>query len=34
MSVILSVNNMEKYYGSKGSVTKAVDNISFQVEAG
>lgn len=34
MSAILSVNNMEKYYGSKGSVTKAVDNISFQVEAG
>lgn len=34
MSVILSVSNIEKYYGSKGSVTKAIDNISFQVEAG
>lgn len=34
MSAILSVNNMEKYYGSKGSVTKAIDNISFQVESG
>ncbi|GFI09672.1 MAG: ABC transporter ATP-binding protein [Lachnospiraceae bacterium] len=34
MSVILSVSNIEKYYGSKGSVTKAIDNISFQVESG
>ena len=34
MSVILNVNNIEKYYGSKGSITKAIDNISFQVEAG
>ena len=34
MSVILNVSNIEKYYGSKGSVTKAIDNISFQVESG
>ena len=34
MSVILSVSNIENYYGSKGSVTKAIDNISFQVESG
>ena len=34
MSAILSVNNIEKYYGSKGNVTKAIDNISFQVQAG
>ena len=34
MAVILNVNNIEKYYGSKGSVTKAIDNISFQVQAG
>ena len=34
MAVILNVNHIEKYYGSKGSVTKAIDNISFQVQAG
>lgn len=34
MDTILSVENMEKYYGSRGSVTKAVDGISFQVEEG
>lgn len=34
MSAILSVSNIEKYYGSKGNVTKAIDNISFQVQAG
>ncbi len=34
MSVILNVSNIEKYYGSKGSITKAIDNISFQVESG
>ena len=34
MSIILRVSNIEKYYGSKGSVTKAIDNISFQVQAG
>lgn len=34
MSMILRVSNIEKYYGSKGSVTKAIDNISFQVQAG
>lgn len=34
MSIILSVNSIEKYYGSRGNVTKAIDNISFQVQAG
>lgn len=34
VAVILNVKNIEKYYGSKGSVTKAIDNISFQVQAG
>lgn len=34
MSKILEVENIEKYYGNKGNLTKAVDNISFQVEAG
>jgi len=31
---ILKVLNIEKYYGNKGNVTKAVDNISFEVEKG
>jgi len=28
------VQNIEKYYGNKGNITKAVDNISFEVEKG
>lgn len=31
---ILKVENLEKYYGGKGNVTKAVNNISFSVEEG
>ena len=31
---MLNVNRVEKYYGSKNSVTKALDRISFKVEAG
>ncbi|WP_066891927.1 ABC transporter ATP-binding protein [Clostridium nigeriense] len=31
---ILKVDNIEKYYGRKGNVTKAIDNISFTVEEG
>lgn len=34
MDSVLSVRNLEKYYGSKGSVTKAVDGISFDVVQG
>lgn len=34
MSTILKVENIEKYYGNKGNLTKAIDNISFQVEKG
>lgn len=34
MSTILKVEKIEKYYGNKGNVTKAVDNISFEVEEG
>ncbi len=34
MSKILKVKNIEKYYKNKGSLTKAVDNISFEVENG
>ena len=32
--VILEVKNIEKYYGNKSNLTKAIDNISFKVEKG
>lgn len=31
---ILRVDNIEKYYGRKGNITKAINNISFTVEEG
>ncbi|MFU7517212.1 ABC transporter ATP-binding protein [Clostridium sp. HCS.1] len=31
---ILRVDNIEKYYGRKGNVTKAINNINFTVEEG
>lgn len=34
MSKVLEVINAEKYYGEKGSITKALDDVSFSVEAG
>ena len=34
MSTILSVEKVEKYYGNKDNVTKAVDQISFKVDKG
>lgn len=34
MNKILRVNNIEKFYRNKGNLTKAVDNISFDVEDG
>lgn len=34
MESILNVANIEKYYGNKDNVTKAIDNISFRVEKG
>ncbi len=34
MEPILKVENVEKYYGKKGTISKAVDNISFEVEKG
>lgn len=34
MNTILRVENLEKYYGSKGNITKAVDNISFDIAQG
>ena len=34
MKDILEVKNVEKYYGNKSNLTKAIDNISFKVEEG
>lgn len=34
MSEILKVLNVEKYYGNKGNLTKAIDNVSFTVNEG
>ena len=34
MSEILKLENVEKYYGNKSNLTKAVDHISFAVDKG
>ncbi len=34
MSKVLEVKNVEKYYGNKSNLTKAIDNISFKVNDG
>lgn len=34
MKPILEVENLEKYYGNRGNITKAVDNINFCVNEG
>lgn len=34
MKNILTVEKIEKYYGNKGNITKAIDNISFKVDEG
>ena len=34
MENILKVKNVEKYYGTKNSLTKAINDISFEVEKG
>lgn len=34
MNTILKVQNLQKYYGGKGNITKAIDNISFEVTEG
>ncbi len=34
MSNILKIEKIEKYYGNKASLTKAINNISFDVEKG
>ena len=32
MESVLKIEHIEKYYGNKGSLTKAIDDISFDVE--
>ena len=34
MHTVLQVDNVEKYYGSKGNLTKALEEVSFQVNKG
>lgn len=34
METILKLENIEKYYGNEGNVTKALDDVSFQVKEG
>ena len=34
MENLLKVEKIEKYYGSRSSLTKAIDNISFEVDKG
>ena len=34
METILKIENIEKYYGNKSNITKAIDNISFSVGKG
>ncbi len=34
MSKILEMSNVQKYYGSRSSLTKALDDISFSVDKG
>ena len=34
MEKVLEVKNIEKYYGNKSNLTKAIDNISFDVNEG
>ncbi|MGL4738745.1 MAG: ABC transporter ATP-binding protein [Cellulosilyticaceae bacterium] len=34
MNAVLKVQNIEKYYGNKGNVTKAIENMSFEVGRG
>lgn len=34
MKKVLKINQIEKYYGNRSSLTKALDNISFDVDKG
>ena len=34
MENILKIDKIEKYYGNKSNLTKAIDNLSFDVDKG
>ncbi len=34
METVLKIEKIEKYYGAKSGLTKAVDNISFEIQGG
>lgn len=34
MSVLLDIQNIEKYYGNKSNLTKAINDVSLQVQGG
>ena len=34
MNEVLKIDNIEKYYGNKGNIVKAIDGISFNVKKG
>lgn len=34
MNEVLQISNIEKYYGNKGNIVKAIDGISFKVKKG
>ena len=34
MNEVLRIKNIEKYYGNKGNIVKAIDDISFTVKKG
>lgn len=34
MDTVLKVDNIEKFYGSKGNITKAINGTSFEVKSG
>ena len=34
MEPILKLDHIQKYYGNEGNITKAIQDISFSVEAG
>lgn len=34
MNTVLKINHIEKYYGNRSNITKAIDDISLEVESG
>lgn len=34
MQPLIQIEKIEKYYGSKGNITKALDQVDFEIEAG